>query len=70
MVSASSAWADAKAISRRGRSRGAAGLFIDERADKRQVEALPLIFGVAPEDSPPRSLRCSPKGVRLVPVTK
>ena len=28
-----------------GRARGAAGVFIDERADERQAEVLPLIFG-------------------------
>jgi hypothetical protein len=28
-----------------GKVKGAAGLFIDERADERQAEALPLIFG-------------------------
>src|SRR5262249_33119515 len=28
-----------------GRAKGAAGVFIDERADERQAEVLPLIFG-------------------------
>src|SRR6266496_2230435 len=28
-----------------GKAKGAAGVFIDERADDRQAEALPLIFG-------------------------
>src|ERR1700693_1236765 len=28
-----------------GKAKGAAGLYVDERADERQAEALPLIFG-------------------------
>ena len=48
-----------------GKVKGTAGVFIDERADERQAEALPLIFGGRAEDSPPRSLRCSPKAGRF-----
>jgi len=48
-----------------GKVKGTAGLFIDERADDRQAEALPLIIGAVPEASRPKSLRCSRKAGRF-----
>src|SRR5215813_6153224 len=44
-VLASSGWEDGKAISGQGKAKGSAGIFIDERADERQAEVLPRIFG-------------------------
>jgi hypothetical protein len=49
-----------------GKARGAAGLFIDERADERQAQALPLIIGGRAGGFPPTSPRCSPKADRSV----
>ena len=46
-----------------GKVKGTAGLFIDERADERQAEALPLIFGGRVGGFP---LRYSPKVGRFV----
>jgi hypothetical protein len=44
-----------------GKAKGTAGIFIDERADERQAEVLPRIFGGHVGDFPPLSLRCSLK---------
>ena len=45
-----------------GKAKGAAGLFIDERADQRQAEALPLRLSEAgSEDSRPGGAPCFPK---------
>ena len=49
-----------------GKEKGAAGLFIDERADERQAEALPLIFGATSEASPPSGVRSFPKAGKCV----
>ena len=41
-----------------GKAKGTAGIFIDERADERQAEVLPRIFGGHVGDFLPSSLRC------------
>ena len=44
-----------------GKAKGVAGMFIDERADERQAEALPRIFGGRAGGFPDSLLRCPPK---------
>ena len=65
-VSAFSGWADGKAISGRERSRGrpvSSSMNAPTSARRRRCHSF---SGAAPEDSPPRSLRCSPKAGRFV----
>ena len=44
-----------------GKAKGAAGIFIDDRADERQAEVLPRVFGGQVGGFPLSLLRCSPK---------
>ena len=44
-----------------GKAKGAAGIFIDERADERQAEVLPRIFGGQVGGFPALVAACSPK---------
>ena len=48
-----------------GKAKGAAGLFIDERADERRPRRFPLSSEAAWEDSPRNGVRCFPKGGRF-----